>query len=84
MSKPHPRAFRRQALDLMASGRCVWDVAASLGISETCLHRWEVADWKARGLRQELKTKSQRRWRPPGSRSAKRESGSGSTYSLGW
>lgn len=51
MPKPYPPAFRRQALDLLASGRRVRDVAASLGISETCLHRWKAADWKARGLR---------------------------------
>lgn len=45
MPKPYPPEFRRRALDLLESGRSVRDVAASLGIAESCLHRW-----KRRGL----------------------------------
>jgi putative transposase len=33
-------AFRRQALALLDEGRTVRDVAASLGIAGSCLHRW--------------------------------------------
>lgn len=40
MPKPYPAAFRRQALALLDDGRTVRDVAASLGIAESCLHRW--------------------------------------------
>jgi transposase-like protein len=36
--KPYPPQFRRRALDLLESGRSVRDVAASLGIAESCLH----------------------------------------------
>ena len=41
MPKPYPAAFRRQALALIDDGRTVRDVAASLGIAESCLHRWK-------------------------------------------
>lgn len=41
MPKPYPVAFRRQALALLDEGRTVRDVAASLGIAESCLHRWK-------------------------------------------
>ena len=41
MPKPYPAAFRRQALALLDGGRTVRDVAASLGIAESCLHRWK-------------------------------------------
>jgi transposase-like protein len=42
-----PPEFRRRALDLVESGRTVRDVAASLGIAESCLHRWRhrELDW---------------------------------------
>ncbi|WP_185028572.1 transposase [Actinomadura coerulea] len=39
--KPYPPEFRRRALDLLESGRSVRDVAAALGIAESCLHRWK-------------------------------------------
>ena len=39
--KPYPLEVRRRALDLLASGRTVRDVATSLGIAESCLHRWK-------------------------------------------
>ena len=41
MPKPYPAAFRRQAPALLDEGRTVRDVAASLGITESCLHRWK-------------------------------------------
>lgn len=43
MPKPYPPEFRRRALDLLETGRSVRDVAASLGIAESCLHRWSHA-----------------------------------------
>jgi putative transposase len=51
MPRPYPPEFRRRALDLVESGRTVRDVAASLGIAESCLHRWRRRDWWDRGLR---------------------------------
>ncbi len=49
--KPYPPEFRRRALDLLESGRSVRDVAASLGIAESCLHRWKRRDLIDRGLK---------------------------------
>jgi transposase-like protein len=49
--KPYPPEFRRRALDLLESGRSVRDVAASLGIAESCLHRWKSQDLLDRGLK---------------------------------
>jgi transposase InsO family protein len=49
--KPYPPEFRRRALDLLESGRSVRDVAASLGIAESCLHRWKSQDLLERGLK---------------------------------
>ncbi|WP_345428976.1 IS3 family transposase, partial [Pseudonocardia xishanensis] len=46
-----PPEFRRRALDLLASGRSVRDVATSLGIAESCLHRWKSRDLLERGLK---------------------------------
>lgn len=40
MPEPYPAAFRRQARALLDDGRTVRDVAARLGIAESCLHRW--------------------------------------------
>ena len=51
MPKPYPPEFRRRALDLFESGRSVRDVAASLGIAESCLHRWKAKDLLDRGLK---------------------------------
>ncbi|ADP84443.1 IS3 family transposase [Pseudofrankia inefficax] len=42
MPKPYPPEVRRRALDLVASGRSVAQVAASLGMSESCLHGWRT------------------------------------------
>lgn len=51
MPNPYPPEFRRRALDLVASGRTVRDVAASLGIAESCLYRWKSRDLIDRGLK---------------------------------
>ncbi|NKQ59436.1 transposase [Amycolatopsis sp. K13G38] len=51
MPKPYPPEFRRRALDLLEAGRSVRDVAASLGIAESCLHRWKSRDLLDRGLK---------------------------------
>ena len=52
MPRPYPAEFRRQALALVASGRTVVDVAASLGITQSCLYRWKQQDLVDRGLKQ--------------------------------
>ncbi|MGI5323787.1 hypothetical protein [Actinomadura nitritigenes] len=39
MPKPYPPEFRCKGLDLVESGRNVREVAATLGIAESCLHR---------------------------------------------
>ena len=44
MPRPYPPQFRRRALELVESGRTVRDVAASLGIAESALHRWRQRD----------------------------------------
>lgn len=49
--KPYPPEFRRRAVDLVESGRTVRDVATSLGIAESCLHRWRHRDLVDRGLK---------------------------------
>jgi putative transposase len=51
MPRPYPPEFRRRALDLVGSGRTVRDVAVSLGIAESCLHRWRHRDLVDRGLK---------------------------------
>ncbi|MDT5342894.1 MAG: putative transposase [Mycobacterium sp.] len=51
MPSPYPPEFRRRALDLVTSGRTVRDIAASLGIAESCLYRWKSRDLIDRGLR---------------------------------
>ena len=37
---PYPLEFRREAVQLVRSGRSVKDVAESLGCSEQSLHNW--------------------------------------------
>jgi transposase-like protein len=44
MAKPYPPEFRRKALDLVASGRTVVEVAELPGIAESCLYRWKSRD----------------------------------------
>ena len=51
MPGPYPPEFRRRALDLAGSGRTVRDVAASLGIAGSCLHRWRHRDLVDHGLK---------------------------------
>lgn len=51
MPKPYPAEFRRRALDLVESGRPAREVAAALGIAESCLYRWRSQDLIARGLK---------------------------------
>jgi putative transposase len=51
MPRPYPPEFRRRALDLVESGRTIRDVAASLGIAESCPHRWRHRDLVDRGLK---------------------------------
>jgi transposase-like protein len=51
MPRPYPPEFRRRALDLVELGRTIRDVAASLGIAESCLHRWQHRDLVDRGLK---------------------------------
>ncbi len=51
MPKPYPPEFRRKALDLVASGRTVVEVAELLGIAELCLYRWKSRDLVDRGLK---------------------------------
>ncbi len=51
MPKPYPAEFRRRALNLVAADRTVRDVAASLGIAESCLYGWKSRDLIDRGLK---------------------------------
>ena len=39
-SPPHPDEFRREAVELVRSGRSVGDVAESLGVSQQTLRNW--------------------------------------------
>src|ERR1700761_3949673 len=50
MPRLYPPEFRRRALDLVRSGRCVPEVAKLLGIAESCLYRWKRQDLIDRGL----------------------------------
>jgi putative transposase len=49
--RPYPPEFRRRALDLVESGRTIRDVATSLGIAESCLHRWRHRDLVDQGIK---------------------------------
>ena len=51
MPKPYPPEFRRRALDLVASGRTVVEVAELLGIAQSCLYGWKSRDLVERGLK---------------------------------
>lgn len=51
MPRPYPSEFRERALELVRSGRAVVDVAAALGIAQSCLYRWKQQDLVDRGLR---------------------------------
>jgi transposase len=41
---PYPPEFRREALELVRSGRSIHDVAESLGVSEQTLRSWSRQD----------------------------------------
>lgn len=41
---PYPPEFRREALELVRSGRSIRDVAESLGVSEQTLRSWSRQD----------------------------------------
>jgi transposase len=41
---PYPPEFRREALELVRSGRSIRDVAESLGVSEQTLRNWSRQD----------------------------------------
>lgn len=51
MPRPYPSEFRERALELVRSGRSVVDVAAALGIAQSCLYRWKQQDLVDRGLK---------------------------------
>lgn len=51
MPRPYPSEFRERALELVRSGRTVVDVAATLGIAQSCLYRWKQQDLLDRGVR---------------------------------
>ncbi len=51
MPKPYPPEFRRRAIDLVESDRTVREVAAALGIAESCLYGWKSKDLIARGVK---------------------------------
>ncbi len=51
MPKPYSPEFRRRALDLVESGRTIRDVAAALGIAESCLYGWRSRDLIDRGVK---------------------------------
>lgn len=51
MPRPYPSEFRERALELVKSGRTVVDVAATLGIAQSCLYRWKQQDLVDRGVR---------------------------------
>jgi putative transposase len=46
-----PPELRHKALDLVASGRTVVEVAELVGIAESCLYRWKSRDLVDRGLK---------------------------------
>jgi transposase len=55
---PYPEEFRREAVQMVRSGRKVSDVAASLGVTEQSLRNWARQDQRDRherddGLRSE-------------------------------
>lgn len=49
MPRPYPSEFRERALELVRLGRTVVDVAATLGIAQSCLYRWKQQDLVDRG-----------------------------------
>jgi transposase len=57
---PYPPEFRREAVQLVRSGRSVKDVAASLGCSDQSLHNWVRQDQLDRHERDDGLTSTER------------------------
>jgi transposase-like protein len=54
--KGYPPEFRQRALDLIASGRKVCDVARDLGISDQTVYNWRRQDRVDRGVEKGVTT----------------------------
>ena len=52
----YPAEFRRRAVDLLAAGRKVADVARDLGVSEQAIYGWRRQEQIDRGLEPGLST----------------------------
>ena len=52
----YPAEFRRRAVDLLAAGRTVADVARDLGVSEQAIYGWRRQEKIDRGLEPGLST----------------------------
>lgn len=57
---PYPPEFRREAVQLVRSGRSVKDVAESLGCSDQSLHNWVKQDQLDRHERDDGLTSEER------------------------
>ena len=57
---PYPPEFRREAVQLVRSGRSVKDVAQSLGCSDQSLHNWVKQDQLDRHEREDGLTSAER------------------------
>lgn len=53
MPRPYPSEFRERALELLRAARTVVDVAADLGVAQSCLYRWKQQDLIDRGMNPE-------------------------------
>ena len=60
MPAPKPPEFRRRALDLVAHGEPVAQVARNLAISESCLRRWMEQDAVDAGRKEGLSSAEKR------------------------
>lgn len=58
--RPYPPEFRREAVQLVRSGRSVKDVAESLGCSDQSLHIWVKRDQLDRKERDDGLTSAER------------------------
>jgi transposase len=58
--RPYPPEFRREAVQLVRSGRSVKDVAESLGCSDQSLHIWVKRDQLDRHERDDGLTSAER------------------------
>jgi transposase len=57
---PYPEQFRREAVQLVRSGRSIADVAASLGVSQQTLRNWRRQGERDRGERDDGLTSAER------------------------